>query len=386
MRSVFAAPAGETAYGAAVAPAGDIDGDGFVGALIGAPGTSVGGTANVGRVWVLYGSDGGVNGGTAVQSPTGFASRFGASVVGLGDINLDGFADFAVGAPAGIPGAPGGRVYVFYGNPSRTLGLPAFAIDPPLSLLAFGASMAVLGDFNGDGNGDVAVGAHDTNNGNGGVAVVLGPIRPSSAVLFGVPSNVVSLGMNAGYGRALAGIGDFNGGGLDDFVSTAPSGRLAMVIPGSNGTMPLSTGIVLRNLLGDGGTAPAGFGAAVTGGRINGDTFADVMVSAPDEGAGQALLYQGGMLGTPAGVDPIAVMGATAGTSRCGVSLSLVGDFDGDFRPDVFMGGPLAPARLFRGSYSSLRFVVVAVPEADGTAGANAVLACLRPPRLGWGG
>jgi len=83
-------------FGAAVANAGDVDGDGYADVLIGHPGYG----ANRGRVELYRGGPGGIPGpADYVFESQDDGARFGASVATLGDINADGYADFAVGAP-----------------------------------------------------------------------------------------------------------------------------------------------------------------------------------------------------------------------------------------------------------------------------------------------
>jgi hypothetical protein len=78
-------------FGAAVAPAGDVNNDGYADVIIGAY-TSL-------RAFVFHGSAGGTL--TAPTTTLGGAasSEFGRAVVGLGDTNRDGYSDVIVGAP-----------------------------------------------------------------------------------------------------------------------------------------------------------------------------------------------------------------------------------------------------------------------------------------------
>jgi len=88
---------------------------------------------------------------------------FGYSVANVGDINGDGFADIAVGAP-GDNNAEGAVVIFFLGNNCTILShktlssqtSPILFTPPPSS---FGTSIYGLGDFNNDGIPDIAVGA-----------------------------------------------------------------------------------------------------------------------------------------------------------------------------------------------------------------------------------
>ena len=90
--------------------------------------------------------------------------NLGRSVAGAGDVNGDGYADVIVGAPTTRGGADAGAAYVYFGGPGAddvadlTL-LGAAAGD------YFGCAVAGAGDVNGDGYGDVIVGAYGNDAG-----------------------------------------------------------------------------------------------------------------------------------------------------------------------------------------------------------------------------
>ncbi|MFG2606614.1 hypothetical protein ACGFT2_24120 [Streptomyces sp. NPDC048514] len=107
-------------------------------------------------------------------------------VSAIGDIDKDGYADIAVGNPAEAAadpaGAKGGKVTVVYGGPAGrdtsraplvlgqdTAGVPG-AAEPGD---AFGSSVS-LGDVDGDGFKDLAIGAPGEDNGAGSVTLLRG--------------------------------------------------------------------------------------------------------------------------------------------------------------------------------------------------------------------
>jgi hypothetical protein len=184
-----------------------------------------------------------------------------------GDFNGDGFVDFAVGVPQKDPGSirNAGIVSVIYGSAA---GLQAstppdqvWSQDSPgIQNFAergdrFGAAVAV-GDFNGDGFGDLAAGVPNEDRGTadtGGVNVIYG--SPGGLDASSVPNQFWSMDQSgvlgsastgAQFGRSLAS-GDFNGDGVSDLAVGSPGNTVAG-IPGAGNVNILygsSTGLVV---------------------------------------------------------------------------------------------------------------------------------------------
>jgi hypothetical protein len=97
-----------------------------------------------------------------LQGPPGpGGGEFGKALATLGDVNGDGVPDLAVGAPeqqvAGLPDL--GQVFVFSGaNGQRLHTLEA---PTPQTSARFGTALARVGDVNGDGVRDLAIGARE---------------------------------------------------------------------------------------------------------------------------------------------------------------------------------------------------------------------------------
>lgn len=97
--------------------------------------------------------------GPAIVAGEATGSSFGAVVASAGDVNGDGFDDLAVGAP-GFNGSTG-KVYVFHGSASgvtSTAANPSFSVTGEAAANYFGETVEGAGDVNGDGYDDLAVG------------------------------------------------------------------------------------------------------------------------------------------------------------------------------------------------------------------------------------
>lgn len=156
----------------------------------------------------------------------GSATQFGYTVAAIGDVNKDGYGDLAIGS-----GRDGnGKAYIFFGRSKLawastpilhdvdadvTLS-PNTSADAGYSTSAFGASIARLGDYNGDAIDDFAIGAFHYGNGNGQVIVVLGSTSLPKDISFpeAINSGAASAinGASAGwFGYAIVGLGKMQG-------------------------------------------------------------------------------------------------------------------------------------------------------------------------------
>jgi cysteine-rich repeat protein len=164
--------------GRALAGVGDMDGDSIVDLAAGAPGDDTGGRDR-GAVWLLFlERDGSVKSARKIAAGRGgFAGnvenrdRFGAALASLGDVDGDGAIDLAVGAPFDDDGgwrlsSDFGAVWLLFldshGAVKDHRKISATSGDLPGSLGAayrFGASVAAIGDVDGDGGLELAIGA-----------------------------------------------------------------------------------------------------------------------------------------------------------------------------------------------------------------------------------
>lgn len=141
---------------------GDIDGDGLSDVLVGAPFHDAGGE-DAGAVYASYGpSTIDMNTPDAKITGTGASDRAGTSVAVVGDIDGDGFDDLAIGAPGRDEGGEdAGAAYILFGPLSGQISLA----DADVVLVGAapfdfaGQSVAAAGDTDADGFPDLLVGA-----------------------------------------------------------------------------------------------------------------------------------------------------------------------------------------------------------------------------------
>jgi hypothetical protein len=194
-------------FGASVNGAGDVNSDGFDDLIVGALFDDNNGT-NSGSARVFSGATGRILYTFDGDSPH---DLFGGSVSGVGDVNGDGFDDLVVGADNDDNnGQESGSARVFSGADGTTL--YTFYGDSPGDL--FGRSVSGAGDVNGDGYPDVMVGAlNDANNGKeSGSARLFSGLDGSILHTFDGDSSLDH------FGRSVGNAGDVNGDGFGDLI------------------------------------------------------------------------------------------------------------------------------------------------------------------------
>jgi len=229
-RGLLDAPAAQLSnvgrFGSALAGAMDLDADGYADVAVGAVATS----SDAGAVHVFRGGADGLATTASIVLPatTGAGSQLGAAVSSAGDLDGDGYADLAGGAPAapsndapdadsGTVRAPG-RVVVWRGGPAGVSGEILYELLPGTGTGSqFGAALAA-GDLTGDGYTDLLVGAFGTSRRQGRIYVFAGGDAPSRVPTLQLDGPAA----DADFGRAIAITGDADRSGLADVVVGAP--------------------------------------------------------------------------------------------------------------------------------------------------------------------
>ena len=148
----------------AVAPAGDVNGDGLADVLVGAPGVDSKGGEFSGRAYLFLGPLDGARSAAdadAIFTAEGLNDNLGFSIA-AGDLNDDGKDDVIIGARSNDKaGIQAGRVYVFFGPVTGTRSVRQADLKIAGKEFDEAGSAVAAGDLNADGVEDLVIGAHN---------------------------------------------------------------------------------------------------------------------------------------------------------------------------------------------------------------------------------
>ncbi len=333
-------PAG-AGFGEAVAAAGDVNGDGFADLLVGAPNFGDG-QVDEGRIYLYPGASGGITAATVpVTFDSNVAGALLGSAVGAADVNGDGLSDVAAGAPGLANGQVGeGRVYVLRGSLAGLTTASPITVESDLALSRFGAALAGVGDVNADGYADLAVGAPGYSNGEIGEGRLY--IYPGSAAGLGAPITREVDVAGAALGTSVAGAGDADENGYADVIAGAPgsnSGAGVVYVYEATAAGVTDTPFSYASAVAGASLGAAVAGA----GDLDNDGVGDVVVGAPGYANGQAgegALYVFLSGGTVLPGMPSAIIEGGTADLRLGSAVAGAGDLNGDGVSDVVVGAP----------------------------------------------
>tara|TARA_R110002124_G_scaffold287365_1_gene474146 strand:+ start:73732 stop:77004 length:3273 start_codon:yes stop_codon:yes gene_type:complete len=293
-------------FGHSIANVGDMNNDGFVDLAIASPGAN---TTNGGVRLALNGTD--LSNASFLdyngQSPLDY---IGGDVSSLGDMNGDGYDDFAFGVYQGTLNGgqvdsaldslfivTGGSNPLFFDDLSETLQINGAGAS------GFGRSVSGAGDVNGDGFSDVLV-----SNGDSALKLIMGQDNLPSTTTAESAFTQFNLDVAAsGYiVESMASAGDFNADGYDDFAVMMRNGsdiKISIILgdpslSGLNADLQYLEDHAEIAYMIDyslSATPASGYTMEFTHGDINGDGFDDLVITDPQEE--QAFLIEGGRVG-----------------------------------------------------------------------------------------
>ncbi len=373
--------ANDSRFGVSVADLGDFDGDGVHDMVVGSHRANIGG-AERGAVWLLFmNADGTVREHRQISALAGNLAgpledhdRFGISVCSLGDLNLDGTTDIAVGAYRDDDGGTDyGAVYVLFLTPHGTV-----KAEQKISALyggftgtlgmedSFGWSVEAIGDLDGDGVLELAVGATrddgaDTDPTKDYGALYILFMRSDGTVKSQSLIGPASAGFGAllrprdRFGADVASLGDVDGDGVEDIAVGAfgedplKYGRVFVLRLERGGTVKSWSEIGFNTggftgLLGKGDR----FGMSLTADDLDGDGIQDLFIGAAgdDDGGAEAGAVWVCLLDIQGGVRAFEKIspdfGGFGGLLRpgdnFGISCAVLGDLDRDGAVDLGVG------------------------------------------------
>ena len=285
---------GTTTYVGFALDGGDADGDLQSDVIVSAYGYSSGaGLVAYYDATTISGAEDLSTSATALFTSATAGENLGYSIA-MGDVDNDGLADAILGAPSASSATATGGVYVYLGLGSLTGTLATTAADFVLTggtaADRAGLSVAALGDHDGDGAGDFALGADksDLASADAGAVYIITTLPTASSTAAAAAESILTGEVASDFfGRSVANVGDENGDGTTEIMVGATawdygslSGAGAAYLwygPVASGTTSAST----YDARWTGANTSDAVGYQLSGGGdVNNDGLADWMSSA----------------------------------------------------------------------------------------------------------
>lgn len=329
--------------GVAMAGAEDINNDGYAEIAVGAPYFD-NGQVDEGKAWVYFGAATGPGTAATASFESNYPTARLGHGMGIAQITTDAYADYVLASPNyGTSSSNVGRMWTYLGSAAGLATAAASTTDANHASGCWGCEISVGGDANADGRTDVLVGAPvwtQTYVAEGAAFLYLG--GPAGLGTFPVWSQYGG-GTDNGMGP-VAWVGDVNGDGRDDaavgtpYLGTTNTGRVQLFYGAALGGLATTAATSWT------GNPQAQLGCAVDGDvDVDGDGTTDALFGARGDGtvvagAGSAFLHRG--LGSGLGAAAVWTAGGTASADLFGAAVALVTDLDNDGYGDAVVGVP----------------------------------------------
>jgi hypothetical protein len=392
--SLIGAPlAASDNFGRSATSIGDLNGDGYPDIAVGAPLDDTGGV-NRGAVYIHFLSTfGNIQSTVKIDSATPgmptlhTGDEFGFSVTSIADLDHNGTRELLIGAPFDDSnGTNAGAAYVLFlnsdGSIIRSVKINNDLSNGPTSSAGdeFGYSVAEVGDYDGNGISDIAIGAPFSDGaGTNAGKIYIHHIDWNGSLIINSTDSVygASLAANDNYGSSIANVGDVDANGYPDIAVGSPmddtngTNRGAIYIHYFSGTSIINT-VKIDDATVNGPALSNGdqFGSSLAGiGDYNLDSIPDIAVGSPMNDTGgsnrgaveiMTLNSDGSIIATTQ-LDSNTPNGATlADGDQYGLGLASA-DLNNDGMKDLVVGAPLGDIGAINSGAIHIHFLATPV-------------------------